>query len=145
MDELIYLSSFIIQTVDGRICWKIQEQLLSCKKRFRIRKLCEKWGLEILYGESGIRAGKFGFIISDGYRQKGRSIHKFKKTLSELLEEEEICIVRTVAYERDSMNELHARTIAIDSQGRELTVDLDDLYAMVRKEWGLEAGTPEEL
>ena len=78
-------------------------------------------------------------------RQKGRSIHKFKKTLSELLEEEEICIVRTVAYERDSMNELHARTIAIDSQGRELIVDLDDLYAMVSKEWGLEAGTPEEL
>ena len=68
-----------------------------------------------------------------------------KKTLSELLEEEEICIVRTIAYERDSMNELHARTIAIDSQGRELIVDLDDLYAMVRKEWGLEAGTPEEL
>ena len=31
------------------------------------------------------------------------------------------------------MNELHAWTIAIDSQGRELTVDLDDLYAMVRK------------
>ena len=61
------------------------------------------------------------------------------------MEEEEICIVRTVAYEQDSMNELHARTIAIDSQGRELTVDLDDLYAMVRKEWGLEAGTPEEL
>ena len=145
MDEPIHLSSFIIETVDGRICWKIQEQLLPCKKWFRIRKLCEKWGLEILYGESGIRAGKFGFIISDGYRQKGRSIHKFKKTLSELLEEAEICIVRTVAYERDSMNELHARTIAIDSQGRELIVDLDDLYAMVRKEWGLEAGTPEEL
>ena len=43
------------------------------------------------------------------------------------------------------MNELHARTIAIDSQGRELIVDLDDLYAMVSKEWGLEPGTPEEL
>ena len=27
----------------------------------------------------------------------------------------------------------------------ELIVDLDDLYTMVRKEWGLEAGTPEEL
>ena len=124
---------------------KSRSNYFRVKSGSEFEKLCEKWGLEILHGESGIRAGKFGFIISDGYRQKGRSIHKFKKTLSELLEEEEICIVRTVAYERDSMNELHARTIAIDSQGRELIVDLDDLYAMVRKEWGLEAGTPEEL
>ena len=106
---------------------KSRSNYFRVKSGSEFEKLCEKWGLEILYGESGIRAGKFGFIISDGYRQKGRSIHKFKKTLSELLEEEEICIVRTVAYERDSMNELHARTIAIDSQGRELTVDLDDL------------------
>ena len=111
----------------------------------RFEKLCEKWGLEILYGESGIRAGQFGFIISDGNKQKGRSIHKFKKELSELLEEGEICIVRTIAYERDTMDELHARTIAIDAQGRELIVDLDDLFAMIRSVWGMDAGTPEEL
>ena len=108
-------------------------------------KMCEKWGLEILYGESGIRAGKFGFIISDGKKQKGRSIHKFKKELSALLETDEVCIVRTIAYDQDSMDELHARSIAIDSQGRELIVDLDDLYSMVQSIWGKETGTPEEL
>ena len=63
---------------------KSRSNYFRVKSGSEFEKLCEKWGLEILYGESGIRAGKFGFIISDGYRQKGRSIHKFKKNLSEL-------------------------------------------------------------
>ena len=58
---------------------KSRSNYFRVKSGSEFEKLCEKWGLEILYGESGIRAGKFGFIISDGYRQKGRSIHKFKK------------------------------------------------------------------
>ena len=45
---------------------KSRSNYFRVKSGSEFEKLCEKWGLEILYGESGIRAGKFGFIISDG-------------------------------------------------------------------------------
>ena len=52
-------------------------------------------GSELLCGESGIRVENLIHHF-DGYRQKDdQSINS--KTLLELLEEEEICIVRTVA------------------------------------------------
>ena len=54
-------------------------------------------------------------------------------------------MVRTIAYECESMDRLHSHTIAIDSQGRELIVDLDDIYVLIRSVWGMEIGTTEEI
>ncbi len=124
---------------------KSRSSYFKVKDPARFEQLCEKYGLEVLYGEKGIRSGKLGFIISDGGEIKGRSIHKFKKELAQILEDGEICMVRTIAYERETMEELHGRTIAIDPEGRELVVDLDDIYPLIRSVWGMESGTPEEL
>ena len=76
----------MVSKTDARIYRKSRSSYFHVTSGSGFEKMCEKWGLEILYGESGIRAGKFGFIISDGNKQKGRSIHKFKKELSALLE-----------------------------------------------------------
>ena len=97
--------------------------------------LCKQWNLEILYGEHGLREGRLGFIISDENNYFGTSIHDFKDELVENLEKGEVCIVKTVSYNKKHLSEIYGRIIALDYKGREKTIILNDIYEVIEKEW----------
>ncbi len=108
------------------------------------KELCKDNQLKIFYGTDGNRKGKVGFVISDRNDVRGTSIHSFKKELSSLLKAEEVCVVRTIAHQEGSIDDMHGRTIAINSDGKELVVDLDQLYTLVANKWGLDVSPADE-
>ncbi len=113
-------------------------------ERSAFEAICVSYGLRPLYPESGSKKGEVSFIISDGQKTKGESIHAFKKELSQILEEGEVCIVRTIGFVQDSIEELHGKTIAFNSFGEEIVIDLDDIYSQVESDWNSSASPVEE-
>ena len=97
--------------------------------------LCKQWNLDILYGEHGLREGRVGFIISDENYYFGTSIHDFKEELVENLEKGEVCLVKTISYNKKHLSEMYGRIIALDYKGREKTIILNDIYQLIEKEW----------
>ncbi len=100
-------------------------------------RFCEVYNLIPLRGVTGTRKGKHGFIVSDGKKAHGDSIFSFKKELADKhLEKGEVCVIRTITFTEDSVDDIFGRVIAISSSGKEITIDLDDIYLRVEKEWG---------
>jgi hypothetical protein len=97
-----------------------------------------------LTGETPNKRGEVGFILADGKGVQGRSIHEFKRELALLLDHGEVCVVRTLSYDEDNVEEIQGRTIAIRKDGRELIVDLDDIYHRINAKWHLDTSPTEE-
>ena len=106
--------------------------------------LCKDNGLQPLTGETPNKRGEVGFILADGKGVPGRSIHEFKRELALLLDHGEVCVVRTLSYDEDNVEEIQGRTIAIRKDGRELIVDLDDIYHRINAKWHLDTSPTEE-
>ncbi len=125
---------------------------LSRSNYFRVKSfkafkaICDANGLTLLQSKSPSRRTEVGFVISDGKNAPGESFETFKKELSSVLQQGEVCVVRTVSFVEGTMDELNGWTVAIDSRGRELQVDLDHIYQMVETRWeqGDVAPTEEE-
>ncbi len=112
--------------------------------RSAFNAICVSYGLRPLAPQSGAKRGEVSFVISDGKSTKGESIHSFKKELAAILEDGEVCIVRTIGFVQDSIEELHGKTIAFNSSGEEIVIDLDDVYGQVEEEWDASASPVEE-
>mgnify|MGYP001087797638 CR=1 FL=1 len=108
------------------------------------QRLCKENGLQPLSGETPLKRGEVGFILADGKEVQGRSIHEFKHDLAALLDHGEICVVRTITYDEDSVDEIQGRTIAIRKGQQELLVDLNDIYHLINAKWHLDTSPTEE-
>ena len=53
-------------------------------------------------------------------------------------------MVRSISYDEDNVEEIQGRTIAIRKDGRELLVDLDDIYHRINAKWHLDTSPTEE-
>ncbi len=106
--------------------------------------LCKDNGLQPLAGATPNKRGEVGFILADGKDVQGRSIHEFKRDLAALLDHGEVCVVRTLSFDEDNVQEIQGRTIAIRKDARELIVDLDDIYHLINTKWHLDTSPTEE-
>ena len=79
---------------------KSRSNYFKVKHFDEFEELCKQRNLEILYGEHGLKGGRLGFIISVENYYFGTSIHDFKDELVENLEKGEVCIMKTVSYNK---------------------------------------------
>ena len=86
---------------------KSRSNYIKVKHFVEFEELCKQWNLEILYGEYGLGQGRLGFIIPYENYYFGTSIHDFKDELVENLEKGEVCVVKTVSYNKNNLSEIY--------------------------------------
>lgn len=107
------------------------------------RSWCAERGLEVIDDEDPVHGTLYGFIADDGIPNDRLDDETdeyvdidFYAELAAHLVTGWIATVREIGYEK--MRYLTGYTVAVDHAGETITLNLDDIYALAKKQWGEE-------
>lgn len=117
----------------------VRSNYFKVKSLEAFREFCDEYDLEMVEGEDGLVAfykeGLNEGIPETRYDEETADIVPvdFCGELAKHLDENYVAVIREIG--REKMRYLIGRTIAVHPSGREITVDLDDIYEKVERLW----------